>query len=97
VALKGRAWFAADSYQIVGLQTDLIAPIPEIQLTADRTDVEYGPVHFSSKGVDMWVPQTAELYSDLRGKRVHLRLNFGNYLLFSVDDKYKIAAPKPEQ
>jgi hypothetical protein len=97
VALKGRAWFAADSYQIVGLQTDLIAPIPEIQLTVDRTDVEYGPVHFSSKGVDMWVPQTAELYSDLRGKRVHQRMNFGNYLLFSVDDKYKIAAPKSEQ
>jgi tetratricopeptide (TPR) repeat protein len=97
VALKGRAWFAADSYQIVGLQTDLIAPIPDIQLTVDRANVEYGPVHFSSKGVDMWVPQTAELYSDLRGKRVHQRMSFGNYLLFSVDDKYKIAAPKPQQ
>jgi tetratricopeptide (TPR) repeat protein len=97
VALKGRAWFAADSYQIVSLQTDLIAPMPYIQLTVDRADIEYGPVHFSSKGVDMWVPQTAELYSDLRGKRVHQRMNFGNYLLFSVEDKYKIAAPKSEQ
>jgi hypothetical protein len=97
VALKGRAWFAADSYQIVSLQTDLIAPMPDIQLTVDRADIEYGPVHFSSKAVDMWVPQTAELYSDLRGKKVHQRMNFGNYLLFSVDDKYKIAAPKSQQ
>jgi tetratricopeptide (TPR) repeat protein len=97
VALKGRAWFAADSYQIVSLQTDLIAPVPDIQLTVDRANVEYGPVHFSSKGVDMWVPQTAELYSDLRGKKVHQRMKFGNYLLFSVDDKQKIAAPKLEQ
>ena len=97
VALKGRARFAADSYQIGSLQTDLIAPMPDIQLTVDRADVEYGPVHFSSKGVDMWVPQTAELYSDLRGKKVHQRMNFGNYLLFSVDDKHKIAAPKPQQ
>ena len=97
VALKGRAWFAADSYQIVSLQTDLVAPIPDIQLTVDRAVIEYGPVHFSSKGLDMWVPQTAELYSDLRGKKVHQRMNFGNYLLFSVDDKYKIAAPKSEQ
>jgi hypothetical protein len=97
VALKGRAWFAADSYQIVSLQTDLIAPVPDIQLTVDRAYIEYGPVHFSSKGVDMWVPQTAELYSDLRGKKVHQRMSFGNYLLFSVDDKYKIAAPKSEQ
>jgi tetratricopeptide (TPR) repeat protein len=97
VALKGRAWFAADSYQIVSLQTDLIAPMPDIQLTVDRADIEYGPVHFSSKGVDMWVPQTAELYSDLKGKKVYQRMNFGNYLLFSVDDKYKIAAPRSQQ
>jgi hypothetical protein len=97
VALKGRAWFAADSYQIVSLRTDLIAPMPDIQLTVDRADIEYGPVHFSGKGVDMWVPQTAELYSDLRGKRVHQQMNFGKYMLFSVDDKQKIAAPKPEQ
>ena len=96
VPLKGRAWFAADSYQIVSLQTDLVAPIPEIQLNVDRAYIEYGPVHFSSKGLDMWVPQTAELYSDLRGKKVHQRMSFGNYLLFSVDDKYKIAAPKSQ-
>jgi hypothetical protein len=39
VALKGRAWFAADSYQIVSLQTDLIAPMTDIQLTVDRADI----------------------------------------------------------
>ncbi len=96
VALKGRAWFTADTYQIVKLQTDMIDAIPEIQLTVDHTLVEYGPVHFSSKGVDMWVPQTAELYSDLKGRRVHQRMNFGNYILFSVEEKQKIAAPKSE-
>ena len=96
VALQGRAWFAADTYQIVRLQTDLVSPIPELQLTVDRAYIDYGQVHFSSKAVDMWVPQTAELYSDLRGKKVHQRMSFGNYMLFSVDDKYKIAAPKQE-
>jgi hypothetical protein len=64
VALKGRAWFVADNYQIVALQTDLIDTLPEIRVTVDHTAVEYGPVHFSSRGVDMWLPQTAELYSD---------------------------------
>ena len=94
VGLKGRAWFTADTYQIVRLQTDLIDAIPEIRLTADHTVVEYGPVHFSRGGVDMWVPQTAELYSDLKGRRVHQRMNFGNYLLFAVEEKQKISAPK---
>lgn len=94
IALRGRAWFVADSYQIVGLQTDLIATHPEIRLTVDHTAIEYGPVHFSSRGVDMWLPQTAEVYSDLRGRQFHRRMSFSNYLLFAVDDKQQISSPQ---
>jgi len=93
IALKGRAWFVADSYQIVGLQTDLIDALPDLRLTVDHANIEYGPVHFSSRGVDMWLPKTAELYCDPKGKRIHRRLSFSNYLLFSVDEKQKISAP----
>jgi hypothetical protein len=94
VALKGRAWFNADSYQIVALQADLIDSIPDIRLTVDHTAVEYGPVHFSSRGVDMWLPQTAELYSDFRGKRIHQRMNYTDYMLFAVDEKQIVTPPK---
>ena len=97
VALKGRAWFAADTHQILRLETELIDAVPEIQLSVDHTAVEYGPVHFSGKNVDMWLPQTAELYSDLRGRRIHQRMSFGNYTLFSVDEREKIATPKTEE
>jgi hypothetical protein len=96
VALKGRAWFTADSYQIVRLQTDLINPVPEIRLTADHTVVDYGPVRFRRKNEEMWVPHTAEHYLDLKGIRVHQKMSFGNYLLFAVDEKEKISAPKTE-
>jgi len=37
VALKGRAWIAADTFQIERLETDLVAPLPEIRLAADHT------------------------------------------------------------
>jgi tetratricopeptide (TPR) repeat protein len=96
VALKGRAWFLVDTFQIVGMQTDLIDSLPNIRLTVDHATVEYGPVHFSSRRVDMWLPQTVELYSDSRGKRIHRRLTFTNYLLFAVDDKERISAPKTD-
>lgn len=66
VAVKGRAWIVADSYQILRLQTDLIASRPEIRLAAEHTDIQYGPVHFASRAVDMWLPQTAEVYTDFR-------------------------------
>jgi hypothetical protein len=94
VALKGRAWIAADSYQIVRLETDLVKAVPEIRLAAEHTIIEYGPVRFRERNVDMWLPQSAEVYSDWRGRRFHLRHSFGKYMLFSVDDKQTISAPK---
>ena len=96
VALKGRAWIAADSYQVVRLETDLIAPLPQIRLAEDRTIIEYGPVHFREGKVDMWLPQSAEVFYDWRGRRSRRRHSFSNYLLFSVGEKQRISTPKVE-
>ncbi len=94
VSIKGRAWIAADSFQIVRLETDLVAPLPQIRLVADRAAIEYGPVHFQSRNLDMWLPQIAEVFYDWRGRRSHRRHSFKNYALFSVDDKQQISEPK---
>jgi hypothetical protein len=94
VALRGRAWIAADSYQIVRMETDLVAPLPQIRLLSDHTIVDYGPVQFRKGNVEMWLPQSAELYCDWKGRRMHRRLSFSNYLLFSVDEKQMISEPK---
>ena len=94
--LKGRVWISANSFQIVRLETDLVAPLPQIRLVADHAAIEYGPVHFQSRNLDMWLPQTAEVFYDWRGRRSHRRHSFKNYLLFSVDDKQQIADPKAQ-
>ena len=94
VALKGRAWVSTQSFQIVRMETDLVAPLPQIRLVADHAAIEYGPVHFRSGDVSMWLPQTAEVFYDWRGRRSHRRHSFKNYLLFSVDDEQHISAPK---
>lgn len=94
VDLKGRAWIAADTSQIVRMETQEIAPVPEIRLRTDRTAIEYGPVHFKKRNLDMWLPRSAEVFVDWRGKRFHRRHSFSKYLLFAVDDKQKIGAPK---
>jgi tetratricopeptide (TPR) repeat protein len=97
VALKGRAWISADNYQIVRLETDLVAPVPQIRLVADHTAIEYGPVKFSKGNVNMWLPQSAEVYYDWKGRRIHRRHSFSNYLLFGVEDKQKITVPKVDE
>jgi tetratricopeptide repeat protein len=96
VALKGRAWILADSFQIARLETDLIAPVPQIRLVADHTAIEYGPVRFRIREVEMWLPQSAEVFYDWRGKRIHRRHSFSNYMLFGVDQKQRISQPKVE-
>jgi len=93
-ALKGRAWISVQSFQIVRLESALIAPLPEIRLVTERVAIEYGPIHFQSHGLDMWLPRTAEIYYDWIGHRSHRLHRFDNYLLFSVDDKQRITVPK---
>jgi tetratricopeptide (TPR) repeat protein len=94
VALKGRVWISSDTYQIVRLETDLVAPVKEIRLAADRADIEYGPVKFAKGNVSMWLPRSADVYYDWKGKRIHRRHSFSNYMLFAVDDRQKITTPK---
>ena len=57
---------------------------------------EYGPVHFQSRGVDVWLPQTADLVSERKGKRFHERITFSDYLLFQIDNQQQISPPKPQ-
>jgi tetratricopeptide (TPR) repeat protein len=94
VGLKGRAWISADNYQIIRMETDLVAPLPQIRLLAEHTAIEYGPVRFRNADVNLWLPQSAEVYFAWMGHQVHRRHSFSNYLLFGVSEKQRIAAPK---
>lgn len=94
VSLRGRAWIAVDTFQVISLETDIVAPIPQIRLKAEHTSIEYMPVKFSADNQELWLPQSAELFFDYGGRRMHRRHHFRDYMLFSVDEKQKISAPK---
>lgn len=94
VDLKGRAWIAAGSYQIVRLEADLVAPVRRIQLYTEHQTVEYGPVEFKNRKMQLWLPKSADLYMDFRRQRFHRRHSFGHYMLFSVGSSQKISQPK---
>ena len=94
VPLKGRAWISADTYQVLRMETDIVGPIPQIKLVAEHTAIEYGPVKFQRDNVTLWLPQSAEVYFAWRGKQIHRRHTFSDYLLFGVDEKEQISTPK---
>ena len=97
IALKGRAWIDANTFEIVRLETDLREAHPELKLNAEHLIMEYGPVRFKSRNEQLWLPASADYYAIRRGKRFHRRHTFTNYILFSVEDKVKIGDPLKEK
>jgi tetratricopeptide (TPR) repeat protein len=96
ISLRGRAWISADNFQVVSLETDLVSPVPQIQLRAEHVAVEYMPVTFKSHHQELWLPESAEIYFDYGNRRMHRRHHFRNYMLFAVDEKQQISVPKVE-
>jgi hypothetical protein len=92
--LKGRAWITADKFQIVRIESELISPVPQIRLAGEHQVVEYGPVPFGKRNVQLWLPQSAELYLDFRRHRYYRKHSFDHYMLFSVDADEKRKEPK---
>jgi tetratricopeptide (TPR) repeat protein len=91
--LKGRAWITADKFEIVRIESELINPMPQIQLRCEQQVVEYGPVRFQ-KNVELWLPNKAEIYLDYRKHRYYRSHGYDHYLLFSVDSVEKRNEPK---
>jgi tetratricopeptide (TPR) repeat protein len=96
ISLRGRAWISADTFQVVSLETDLVSPVPQIQLRAEHIGIEYMPVKFVSHHQQLWLPESAEIYFDYGNRRMHRRHHFRDYMLFAVDEKQQISLPNIE-
>ncbi len=94
IKLKGRAWIATDSFQVLHLETDLAESIPAIRLWRDHLEIDYRPVHFATRNILLWLPESADIYMDFQGHRYRHRHSFSNYLLFSVDASQVISLPQ---
>ena len=94
IALKGRLWISAASYDLLHLETDLREPIRKLQLTKDHLAIDYGSVSFENGKVKMWLPWKAEMYMEVHGRRYHHEHTLTNYQLFTVDTMEKLGKPK---
>jgi hypothetical protein len=92
--LKGRAWITADKFQIVRIESELVNPMPQIQLHNEQQVVEYGPVQFHGKNIELWLPQKAEIYLDFHKRHYYRSHTFDHYMLFSIDSEEKRNEPK---
>lgn len=92
-SLKGRAWVATDTYEVVRLEAELMEPIPAIELQQEHIVIEYAPVEFRRRDLRLWLPESATLYVDFRGRRYARTHRFSDFQLFSVDTVEKVKEP----
>jgi hypothetical protein len=92
--LKGRAWIDAATYQILGLESELVKPIPAVGLKKQLEIINYGSVSFHTHKQQLWLPQSVEVYFDGRERRFYRTLTFSDFKIFMVDTDQSIHAPK---
>ena len=85
--LKGRAWIATDSLQIVRIESDLLSLVPHMAVI--HQIVEYGPVHFNKANTDLWLPQHVDIFMEMNSHYYHRQHSFDHFMLFAVDSEDK--------
>jgi Tfp pilus assembly protein PilF len=97
LALKGRAWIAASTFHIQRIETDLVAPVADALLDREHLAIEYRPVSFTARKLQLWLPQSAEMHAQWAGRRYRQQHAFSKFTYFTVDTRQKIQDPKSEQ
>jgi hypothetical protein len=80
--IQGVAWIDQATFQIVRMQTDLLAPLPGIQLNQLRSNLAYGAVKIRALNLTFWLPTEVETQwqtAYVAGEEIHL---YSHYRLF---------------
>jgi VWFA-related protein len=102
VSLKGRAWILADSGEVMHVETNLVEGVAVIEVQKDlpvvvqasAISVDYAPVNFPSKHLQLWLPQSAVSYTDYGKRRMTIRHVFSDFQLASVQTEQTVRNPK---
>jgi tetratricopeptide (TPR) repeat protein len=94
---KGRAWISASDDQVLHLESDMLQPIGPIQLKREHLSIDYQPVEFEKRHVELWLPQEVDAYLDFRGRSYHHYHRYANFKLFWVGSTQKISDPAQKQ
>jgi tetratricopeptide (TPR) repeat protein len=92
--LKGRAWISQNGGQVMHMETDLAHPMPELGLTRQHFAIDYQPVSFQAHKVQLWLPESVDVYYQYRGHFMHNYHHYTKFKLFWVGTTEKISKPK---
>lgn len=92
--LKGRAWISENGGHVMHLETDLTRSMPELGLLRQHFAINYSPVMFQSHKVELWLPESVDVYYEFRRHYFHNYHHYTNFRLFWVGASEKMGHPK---
>lgn len=93
VLTQGLAWIDPTDDQIIRLRMDLLAPVAEIGLRSQTTQIKFATVRFSGAALRLWLPREVEVETEWCGtffRNVH---SYSDFKLFTVDTRQQKRIP----
>lgn len=88
----GILWVDKDSFQIIRMRTDLLAPNKEIRLDRETTEVTFGEVQLPDLPNPLWLPSDVDVYMEIAEQKFHNLHHYTNYRRYRVS--VEIGAPQ---
>jgi hypothetical protein len=88
------AWIDPDTYRIIRIHSDLLAPLPELRLESETLSIDFNEVHFTSVKAALWLPEDVTVTLDWNGKLLRNRHEYSDFKIFNVDASEKIGKLK---
>ena len=84
---QGLAWIDAVTYEILCIQTDLLAPRPDLRVDKQTTKIDFSAVHLAEIPAPVWLP--TKVVVDLESVHHHLRNThvYSDFKMFRVESR----------
>jgi VWFA-related protein len=89
---QGILWVDKNSFQIIRMRSDLLAPNKEIQLDQLTTDETFGEVQLQDVANPVWLPRDVEVYIEIHKRKFRNEHHYKDYRRYRVS--VKIGAPQ---
>jgi hypothetical protein len=84
---------AQDTGEVLHLEVGLVHPMAQVGVAGWFLSIDYAPVKFRTRNVEVWLPKFVETYGDSDYRRTMVSHEFSNFLLFSVDTNQHVSSP----
>jgi VWFA-related protein len=93
IMYQGLVWVDPETYQIVRMRTDLLAPRNDIGLSSQTSEIWFSEVRFKSIPQTFWLPREVVVTSVILGQMCRNTHRYSDHQVFTVETQEKIEPP----